>query len=311
MPPLTISLGGYIRERTVNRYDFTPWESPITQVAGLLVAGTNEHDLVPMGTAFFAAPYLALTARHVVDEIFLRFQGCLPWDARGDLRFGLHFGHFYPGFGLLKWDVIDYGISQSIDVVALIVEPERNLPPGFAWHLPRFAVLPPPLGSQLAAFGYPRSTHRLDDVGGAKIGIDPHTATGTVLEVHPRYRDTSMLPFPCLYTDARFDPGMSGGPVFNEDGRICGLVSSNLPPAVPGERHSSYVSLIWPALGLGLSINVSPSREPTERYHLKRLADDGRMQVLDIDLVKAEAKDGSDHLILGPRALNGGTTKTA
>lgn len=281
------------------QYDFTPWGSPITRVAGLLVAGTNEHDLVPMGTAFFGAPYLALTARHVIDEIFLRFQECLPWEACGDLRFGLQVGHSYPGVGLLKWDVMAYGISQSIDVAALVVEPEQYLPPGFAWHLPRFDVLPPRLGSQLVSFGYPRSTHRFDGAAEAKIGIDPRTATGQVLEVHPRYRDASMLPFPCLHTNARFDPGMSGGPVFNEDGRICGVVTSNLPPVVPGEPHSSYVSLIWPALGLGLSVDVSPSRAPTERYHLKRLADDGRMQVLDVDLVTVEAKDGSDCLVLG------------
>lgn len=51
-------------------FDYTPWESPITQVSGVLVAGTDESDLTPIGTAFLCALYVALTARHVVDDVF-------------------------------------------------------------------------------------------------------------------------------------------------------------------------------------------------------------------------------------------------
>jgi hypothetical protein len=40
---------------------------------------------------------------------------------------------------------------------------------------------------------------------------------------------------------------MSGGPVFNEDGRLCGLMMSTIP-ASDGEPDVSYASLLWPAL---------------------------------------------------------------
>ena len=37
-----------------------------------------------------------------------------------------------------------------------------------------------------------------------------------------------MLPFPCYHVGARFDAGMSGGPVFDEYGSLCGLVCASL-----------------------------------------------------------------------------------
>ncbi|WP_310541587.1 hypothetical protein, partial [Phenylobacterium sp.] len=40
--------------------------------------------------------------------------------------------------------------------------------------------------------------------------------------------------------------GLSGGPVFNENGRVVGILSKSLGDAESG--RPSYVSLIWPAL---------------------------------------------------------------
>jgi hypothetical protein len=280
-------------------FDFTPWHSSITQVSGVLIAGTNERDLIPMGTAFLCAPYVALTARHVVDEIFEQFDGCLPTDATGDLSFGVQLGLRF-GDSLVKWDVMAYGYSASIDIAALILEPANELPTAFEWHLPQFEVLPPTIGDQISAFGYPKSTHRLDTEGLAKIMLNPHTATGEVIEVHYLQRDSALLKFPCLHTNARFDGGMSGGPVFNAAGSICGLITSNMPPATPDEEHSSYVSLIWPALGLGLTVTPEPPREVTERYYLKQLADRGEMRVPHAACVTVSVGEGKDQLHLTP-----------
>ena len=279
-------------------YEFTHWDSPIAQVAGVLVAGTDETDLIPIGTGFFCAPNLALTARHVVDEIFVRFEKCLPTKAVGQVSFGLQLAHWRDG-ALRKWDVVAYGYSASIDIAALVLEPAAPLPNGFSWILPRFETLPPALGERVAAFGYPRSSHRVTEEGAAKIGLDPRTATGSVIEIHPRQRDGYFLPFPCFRTDAQFDGGISGGPVFNAAGRICGLVSSNLPPENPDGEHVSYVSLIWPALGLRLRRSLDTPSEPTEPYFLKELAVDGQMQVLNANMVMVKEGDEKDDVRFG------------
>lgn len=47
---------------------------------------------------------------------------------------------------------------------------------------------------------------------------------GTIRQVYPFGRDAVMLAFPCFEIEARFDPGMSGGLVVDESGRLCGLI---------------------------------------------------------------------------------------
>jgi hypothetical protein len=96
---------------------------------------------------------------------------------------------------------------------------------------------------------------------------------------------------------------MSGGPVFNSTGRICGLVSSNMPPDTPEGDHSSYVSLIWPVLGLGLTVDPVPPRVPIPRYHVKRLVDNGMMQMLHADIVTVTDEQGEDRLRFKPTAM--------
>lgn len=48
----------------------------------------------------------------------------------------------------------------------------------------------------------------------------------------------------CYAVDAPIDAGMSGGPVFNDDGYVCGLNSST----DPAEEGSSLIAALYPAL---------------------------------------------------------------
>src|SRR5262245_1138172 len=55
----------------------TSLDSPITKVAIPLIA-VREDDIYPSGTACIIAPWLAVTARHVVEDQFERYVGRLP-----------------------------------------------------------------------------------------------------------------------------------------------------------------------------------------------------------------------------------------
>lgn len=196
---------------------------------------------------------------------------------------------------LLKWDVTDYHYSRTIDITGLTIEPAEDLERDFTWLLPRFDVVPPAEGATITAFGYPHTTFGSIGDGSFRVTLSPRTTEGEVKEVHPVYRDRCMLPFPCLHTNARFDAGMSGGPVFNQDGRICGLVSSNLPPSEDGQDHASYASLIWPALGIRFNEGEKAGRI-TPRF-IRSEAETGRMKVLNLDCMTVEASaDRNDRL---------------
>jgi hypothetical protein len=122
---------------------------------------------------------------------------------------------------------------------------------------PAWDLIPPPIGSRIAGFGYARGQVNTPNDGvEVKVALDPRTTVGEVVEIYLKGRDR-LLPFPCFRTNARFDPGMSGGPVFDETGRFCGLICSNLPPSDEGEDHVSWVTLLWPSL----AVQVNADRE--------------------------------------------------
>jgi hypothetical protein len=60
------------------------------------------------------------------------------------------------------------------------------------------------------------SSVTLDESRGELIFKDsPSTSSGEVIEIDDKFRDTGLLKFPCFRVNARFDPGLSGGPMFN------------------------------------------------------------------------------------------------
>jgi hypothetical protein len=149
--------------------------------------------------------------------------------------------------------------AQPYDIAFLHLLPAADILPDLVWACPQLELLPPRVGSQIAAFGYPKSRMWETTTNRWEVHTDATTATGTVLEIHHETRDRGTHPFPCFRTDARFDPGMSGGPVFNEDGNICGIICSNMPPQSADGEHASYVSTLWPCMGTMVDV-------PWDRY---------------------------------------------
>jgi hypothetical protein len=63
------------------------------------------------------------------------------------------------------------------------------------------------------------------------------------VERHEVSRDRVLMPFPCFQINARFDGGMSGGPLVDRSGRICGIVSRSFEGLPVG-----YAAIPWPLL---------------------------------------------------------------
>ncbi len=233
--------------------DLLNFSDPITQALCVIVAGTDETDLIAMGSGVLLADGLALTARHVIDEIFQRFEGCQPSDASGTLSFGAQVCCRLADGSFAKWHVEEFVLSSPIDIAALVLCPSEATP-NAPWPIPPAFNLRYPAESQaIVAYGFPQSKHNILADGKAKLRLSPSRADGQVREIYHLKRDSSMAPFPCLRTDAPFPPGLSGGPVTDDEGRVIGVVCSGMPPAEGDTEHVSYVSTLWPAFGLVLS----------------------------------------------------------
>lgn len=274
------------------RYSPVEWGDEITEIAMPVVSGSRESDIAVFGTAVLIAPHLVLAAEHVVSEIFQQFVGRPPAEARGELPFGVQLIQTWRGPGTtIRWDVNRYWMAAPLDVAVLGIAAAHELPPDFAWSPPRLDVVPPRIGSEIKAFGYPASTTAIA-AGGAKVRLRPHGATGEVVDVHLDFRDKFRMKFPCFRTNARFDGAMSGGPVFDSRGRLVGLISSNLPPFEEGEDHVSYVSLLWPVMGIYIDSDVLPDARKRRRYPLIELSYSGRMRVFNADCVTVPDSEG-------------------
>lgn len=80
-----------------------------------------------------------------------------------------------------------------------------------------------------------------------------------------------MLPYPCFETSAAIKGGMSGGPVFSSAGQVIGVVGSSFELEESDESEVSYVSAIWPVVGIELLHTASPVAASMMPYRLQAL----------------------------------------
>jgi hypothetical protein len=92
-----------------------------------------------------------------------------------------------------------------------------------------------------------------------------------------------MLPFPCFEVEARFDPGMSGGMVLDEQGALCGLICASLHTDDPNAPPISYVASLWPMLKTVISVDRGDRFPRGVSYPVIDLAIDGLVAVNDLD----------------------------
>lgn len=206
----------------------------------------QEHD--PVGTATVIAPHLAITCKHVITDYLQRYRVRLEEDADTHTNFALTaFMFMEDGRSAVAFGIQKMVLCEFTDVAILRLGDAPTPAPFDSWLLPRLDLFAPSVGSRIHAVGYHSATFngRYGSEGTISITRDVAMSEGEVIEVHPRRRD-ARLNFPCFHTDARFDGGMSGGPVFNADGALCGIISSNLPPTTDDEAHVSYVATLAP-----------------------------------------------------------------
>jgi hypothetical protein len=106
-----------------------------------------------------------------------------------------------------------------------------------------------------------------------RISQTYHATHGMIEEIHFPRRDRR-LHFPYFLTNARFDPGMSGGPILSATTPgVCGVICSGTELADSTTPTISYGSLIGPALAIDLE--MTGSNDVTKRLFLWDLVRSG------------------------------------
>lgn len=249
----------------------------------------------PSGTATIIGPRLAVTAKHMVEDYEERFGRCSVL-AANVLEGGT--------VGAL-WSVSKCYSSPFTDIALLFLSHVKGSEraENYDWAVcPMMNLAPPEVGSGVWGFGYPNSEvkHLIsenEEPPSPTIRIKwsdrPSITTGTVIEVYFLRRDISRMPFPGFQTNARFEGGMSGGPVFNENGELCGIISSGFVFSEDGGPEATFVSSLWPLMGLQLDIPIQ-GNESIDTYLLADLANAKYIRTLNLNKVAIERnEDGS------------------
>ncbi|MCH8208036.1 MAG: hypothetical protein IIA62_03115 [Nitrospinae bacterium] len=109
------------------------------------------------------------------------------------------------------------------------------------------------------------------------INDEPTSSTGEIEEVLPNGNPSGRFNFPCFRVNARFDAGMSGGPVLDRDGLVCGIISGTYGN-VDG-NDISYVATLWPMLRTVIPANRGGNYPSNVKYPAIDLALDNLMYV--------------------------------
>lgn len=255
----------------------------------LNLAAFTGGRLYPCGTAFLIGPNLAMTATHVLDQ---------PFDQRlvdtrrlrDDSVSIAAFQVVNRGAQPLQWSIRTMSSIPSaekdetlIDVSVLTLAPYGDPLPEIEDYRRWFFALnvaPPRVGDPVVAYGFANTevTPNPDDAFEHTFSHRFRKIRATVTAVYFPMRDVGGMPFPCFEVDAEFEPGMSGGPVFNERDEVCGVVSRG------SEFGVSWACSLWPAFGI-------PVDGGSTLYEIARA---GHLRVRNLRCVRVFRKDGYD-----------------
>jgi hypothetical protein len=271
----------------------TDLSSPIAGRAVLLVGRDGVLPTKAIGSGVFIANRLIMTARHVVQGYWdfynkSRVRMDQPGKKMADFEM---FAVQVPGHSAetALWAASKVAVCPYSDLALISVVPVDDLAKAQSTLGPlRMNVLPPMKGEKIAAFGY-ASTSVVAEIGQrVTFQLNPSTSRGAVTEVFPEKRDSCLLSFPSFEVQGHFIGGMSGGPIFNEAGDLCGLICSGYDDA-----SVAYGVVLWPMVGIRIDHRIPDVISPPP-YTLLELARAGLMDVCDWHDVEANVEPYED-----------------
>ncbi|WP_457253415.1 S1 family peptidase [Pseudomonas juntendi] len=202
-------------------------------VVGLLFKYEDRVEMT--GSGVIIAPGFALCAMHVLD-------GCIDDIVSGDIA--VYAVGMRDDF-LELWKVEKFKKIDSNDVAILSISLSSPPHPSNSFNLAHITTRVPFVGERICVVGFvaAKSEFEIKHDVPWEIQTSLLVSKGEVTEVFRNGRDRVMIPGPCFGLKCQTWGGMSGGPAFDLNGNLIGLLTSSYD-----NDDMSFISLIWPAL---------------------------------------------------------------
>jgi len=214
----------------------------------------RDTTIVSIGTCTILTPHLAITAKHVIEEI-KNLKSLSSESIELDILIPqITTGCIWYVSQIFAW------VGTDIAFLRLLPRNEKACLKDFLSL--KMTIDLPSESSEITALGYSKTELSIDKNNEEetilKLNIYPSISVGTVQEIYGSCRDKVMVRFPSFRVNADFRSGMSGGAVFNNRKELCGLVCAGFEYGSSNEVDSIAVSL-WPAMLIKIRFNGGDS----------------------------------------------------
>jgi hypothetical protein len=306
------------RENGKNTWDLPDFGHPLSMCVFPLFAEVNSESdphLFPVGSSFCLNSLgILATAEHNIreslkyhwDGINLRQRNQLP-ESYELKDMGLAIFHHSKkaenSFSANIWPIESLNGAPPTDVIYGF--------PKFQTTVPRLSFpvsfTVPRIGSKITCFGYTDSSFGEEGlslkelINGEIKWADKYShrfraVEGRVTRIFTQRFANGFICGPCISIDEEVFHGMSGGPAFNEQGQICGIVSAGATNFF--NSPASIVSLLYPTLLTKIKFggNFGKLRIAGERT-LLGLATQGLIKTNGSEKMFEFKKDGDSHIV--------------
>lgn len=250
-----------------------PKDRIVYELMPILIGIGPNKDLHCYGSCFIAWHGMAITAKHVVDELLRKDPTIIAGKPCKFVYWIIQVKWTTNGHQYVLWTIDSIATSPHADIAIIWLKAlDQNATQYKDWKTVPITFDPPPIGATIRAFGLhnirfdgsrPNSNGKFEHI---EVNSDRSISSGVVKLHYWEGRDRGLYNFPCFETNARFEHGMSGGLVINEDSQVCGIVCGSLPPSSIGEEHVSYVSMLWPMMAIPVEARYIPGAETADAY---------------------------------------------